>query len=80
MTLEQITTFFGWMTVVNLLIYLWTAGFVILARSWITRVECAMMGQSPEAWERFNIDYLSRFKLAILVFNLSPWLALKIAF
>lgn len=78
MTLDQLTALFGWMTLINIVIYSIAAGFIIFARDWIVRLQSGLMGIPPEDWPGYYIDYLSRYKLAIVVFNLAPYLALLI--
>ena len=36
------------------------------------------MGVPAEDWTGYYIDYLSRYKLMLIVFNLAPYLALRI--
>ena len=78
MELAELTAFFGWMLIINLGIYLLAAAFIIFAGDWAARFEARITGVPKEEWPRFFIDYLSRYKIAIMVFNLAPWLALFI--
>lgn len=78
MGLAELTTLFGWMTVINLAVYIVTALCVTLGRNRITRLQTRLTGLGAEDWPRAYVDYLSRYKLLILVFNLTPYLALRI--
>jgi hypothetical protein len=78
MTLDLATAIFGWMTVINLAVYLVAAAFIVFARGWITHLQERLMGVPAERWPELYVDYLSRYKLAIMVFNVAPWLALTI--
>lgn len=78
MDLTTLAAIFGWMLVVNLIIYLWSALFIIFGRDWVWRLQARVTGIPAEEWPRLSMDYLSRFKLAIIVFNLAPYLALRI--
>lgn len=79
MTLDTLTAIFGWMTLINIVIYGLQAGIMIFAQEWLIGVQSRIMGMEDADWPQVYLDYLSRYKLAILVFNLVPWLALVIA-
>ncbi|MEL7104898.1 MAG: hypothetical protein AAGM21_03190 [Pseudomonadota bacterium] len=52
--------------------------FIIFARDIAVGLQ-ARITDVPEAeWPRLFIDYLSRYEITIMVFNLAPWLALLI--
>jgi hypothetical protein len=78
MSVAEMTAVFGWMLVLNLGLYLISAGFLIFARDWVCRFEARMTGVPAEDWPKILVDYLGRYKLAILVLNLVPYLALRI--
>lgn len=78
MDMEQVTAVFGWMLLINLAVYTLAAVFIVFARDWTARLEARITGVPAEEWPRFFIDYLSRYKVAIMVFNLAPYLALRI--
>lgn len=78
MDFSEITAVFGWMLLINLGLYSLLAILFMSARDWLCRFEARMTGVPEEAWPRIIVDYLGRYKLAILVFNLVPYLALRI--
>lgn len=78
MSIQDIAAVFGWMTIVNVVIYTWVALFVIFGRDWMARMQARILGIPEEKMPDYFIDYLSRYKLAILIFNLAPYLALRI--
>ncbi len=78
MDISQVTAVFGWMLVVNLGVYLLAAAFIVFARDWVSRLEARITGVPEEAWPQIFVDYLSRYKIAIMVFNLAPYVALRI--
>ncbi len=78
MGLEQLTAVFGWMTLINLVVYIWAAAFIVFARDWTSKLQARIMGVPVEDWPGYYVDYLSRYKLLIIVFNLAPYLALRI--
>ena len=78
MDMTALTAIFGWMLVINLVIYTFSAIFILFARDWVSNFEARLTGVPAEDWPRIFVDYLSHYKIAILVFNLAPWLALVI--
>lgn len=76
MTLAQVTSVFGWMTVINIVIYMLAAAFIIFGRNWLVELQSRMMGVPVEDWPRLYVDYLSRYKIALLMFNVVPYIAL----
>jgi len=79
MGMDGLTAVFGWMLLINVLIYMLQAGFIVFARDWVSGLQARMTGVPRDDWPRLYVDYLSRYKIAIIVFNLAPWLALLIA-
>ena len=78
MDTTQITAIFGWMLVINLVVYTFAAAVIIFAGGWAARLEAWVTGVPAEEWPKLFIDYLSRYKIAIMVFNLAPYVALRI--
>lgn len=78
MDLSQVTAVFGWMLVINLGVYTLAAVLIVFARDWTSKLEARITGIAAEKWPQIFVDYLSRYKIAIMVFNLAPYLALRI--
>lgn len=78
MDVQNLTAVFGWMTVINGLIYVVAALAVILGRGPIARLHSGLLGVPAGDWPRIYVDYLARYKILILMLNFTPWLALKI--
>ena len=78
MNIETLSTFFGWMTLINLGLYIWTAIMCMGAKSWIQRVHGKMFELSPEQINAFLYGYLGCYKIIFIVFIFVPWIALKI--
>jgi len=76
--LTEITTFFGWYTVVNIGIYAITAIAVILFRNAVKKIHSKLTGVPVENLDELYFSYLGNFKLAIILFALTPYIALKI--
>ena len=78
MDINEMTAVFGWMLVINVAIYALSAVFIIFARDFAVKLQAQIPGVPAEDWPQILMDYLSRYKIAILVFNFVPWLALRI--
>lgn len=78
MDIEKLTAVFGWMSVINLGVYLWAAAMIILARDRVVRLQAWMTGVPEAEWPGYYVDYLSRYKIGIIMFNLAPYFALRI--
>ena len=75
---QTLTTFFMWSTIVNVAVFAWGATWFSLAPDFIYRMQTRMF---PLPRERFDVvvyALLGLHKIAILVFNLAPWVALLI--
>jgi hypothetical protein len=75
---QTLTTFFMWCTIINgSLLVLWAA-FIAFAPNLVYRTQSTWF---PGPRETFNVilySFLGVFKIVFLVFNLVPYLALRI--
>jgi hypothetical protein len=78
MTVELIRDSLAWCAVINIgVLLLWFLGFT-LAHDWIYRIHGKWFKLS---WEKFDaIHYASMgfFKICVILFNVTPYLALRI--
>ncbi len=77
-TPETLANFFGWMLIVNAIVLLLTAGAITLLRSWIVGVHSRMTGVDAAALPALYFQYMANYKIAVIVFNLAPYIALRI--
>ena len=79
MTLENTTEFLGWCAIIN--IGLLVLGSISLAamRGPIAAIHGKMFGLDEQELSRQYFQYLAQYKIAIFVFNLVPYVALRIA-
>lgn len=77
-SLDTLTTFFGWLTIVCVGIYILTALGIFLLRGFMVRVNTRLFGIEEEAVLRYAFAYVGNFKLAITVLAFAPWLALTL--
>ena len=72
------TTFFGWMTVVNLGIYLISVIALASMRGFAYRINAKIFGISEDDIATISVQYVAAYKVLIAAFFFAPWLALKL--
>lgn len=76
MTLETLHRLLGWCTLINYgILTLWFLLF-LGARDWIYRFHGRWFRLSPEQFDALHYGGMTCYKLLVIVFNLTPWLAL----
>ena len=78
MNIEILKELFGWMTVINLGLYIWTSVACIFMKGFLSRISVKMFDVSEETGKAIIYGYVGMYKLLFLVCNLVPWLALTI--
>lgn len=78
MTLEMIRSTLAWSTVINLGILLWWFVFISLAHDWTYRFHSKWFKLSEEKFDTIHYAGMALFKIGIFLFNLAPYLALRI--
>ena len=78
MEMAVLTAIFGWMLVINIVVYTLAAVVIIFARDFASNLEARITGIPAEKWPDIFINYLSHYKIAIMMFNLAPYMALRI--
>ena len=78
MNLDTLTSFLGWCSVINIVVMAVAALALTALREPLERLHARQFRLEPAAVRAAYFDYLSRYKIGILIFNLAPWLALKI--
>ncbi len=77
-SLETLTAVLGWCTVLNSVLLALAALLTMAMRDSMIRIHARMFGVSEADLLRAYFQYMARYKIAILVLNLTPYLALKI--
>ena len=77
-TLETVTAIFGWCTAINIGLFVLAAIFLIPMRGFVVAVHGKMLNLAEEDLSRAYFQYMAQYKIAILVLNLVPYIALKI--
>lgn len=78
MTITVLREFLGWCTLINLgLLYTWFF-WIMLASDWIYRLHYRWVNLSKEQFYSIHYGGIAIFKLSIILFNLTPYVALVI--
>ncbi|MEM9283924.1 MAG: DUF6868 family protein [Verrucomicrobiota bacterium] len=78
MNVETLTTFFGWCTLINIGLMFFSTIALASMRDWAKAVHSKWFGVPEVELDGLYFRYLAYFKIAVIVFNITPYLALKI--
>jgi len=77
MTMETLRHFFAWCAVINYAILILWCLLTLLSPAWVKTVT-RWFGLTDEKFASLNYAGISFYKLSIILFNLAPYLALRI--
>lgn len=77
MSIEQLTQFFGWCSAINFGVLIVTSIALVLLKSSVSKIHSRMVGVPESDLPALYFQYLAFYKIAIFVFNLVPYIALK---
>ncbi len=75
---ESLAEFLGWCSVINLGFLVFSALLVTLMRRPIARLHGKMFGLGEAELSRSYFSFLAHYEIAVIVFNVVPYLALQI--
>lgn len=75
---NELTHFFGLCTVINLVIYLFSAFFIIAFKNFTINIHSKIVGVEASELPNMYFKFLGNYKIGILLLNLSPYIALKL--
>jgi len=78
MTLQTLTELLGWTSVINIAILLFSTLSLIIMRGAITGIHSKLFGLDEKDLGRAYFQYLAQYKIAIIVLNIAPYLALRV--
>lgn len=78
MDITQLTVFLAWCTAINFVLLLLATIALISLRGLATRVHGALFGLPQIILQEQYFQYLAQYKIMIIMFNLVPYLALRI--
>ena len=77
-TIETFTTFLGWCSVINIGILLFTTLLLLPMNEWVANIHGRLFGIKRTDVQLSYFNYLANYKIVVLVFNLAPYIALKV--
>jgi len=78
MDLFTLTSFLGWCTILNISLLLFTSLMLILMRDSISKLHSKLFGVDEKQLAEFYFQYLAHYKIVIIVFNLVPYISMKL--
>jgi hypothetical protein len=78
MTVELLRDFLGWCSIINMALLLFWALWMMLARDFVYRVHGRWFPLSTEKLDATHYAGMLFFKMCIFLFNIVPYLALRI--
>ncbi|MEP6788200.1 MAG: DUF6868 family protein [Acidobacteriota bacterium] len=78
MTVETLRHFFAWSAVINYAMLLLWFGLHMAAHSWLVGLSQRFFSVSTEKYDAISLKAMFYFKLGIWLFNVGPYLALRI--
>ncbi len=78
MDIRTLREFFKWCTIINVALFILSAIMLIAAPDFIYNAHGQLFHMPREAFDVVLYSFLGLYKIVILVFNLIPYLALRI--
>ena len=76
--MSTLTAFLAWSTVINIGVLIIATLAVMLMRDSMGKIHGKMFGLDDTNLSRAYFQYIAQYKIAIFIFNLVPYLALRI--
>jgi hypothetical protein len=77
-TIAQLTVFLGWASLINIGLLLFSTLMVVLCRDWAVGIHSKMFNLDPATVPKMYFEYLGQYKVLVLVFNVVPYIALRV--
>ena len=77
-TIEAMREFLGWCSVVNIGLLVCSVIILLSLHGPVSRIHAKMFSLDEGDVSRAYFQYLAQYKIAIIVFNVVPYLALRI--
>ena len=76
--IDTLTTFLGWCSVINIGVLVLSTIILIIMREPVSSIHSRLFGLNQAELPATYFQYLGNYKVAIFIFNLVPYIALKI--
>ena len=77
MTIDTMTTFLGWVTLINILILAISSILIIIMKDKVVKIHAGLFSLEEADVKKCYFQFLAHYKILILMFNLAPYLALR---
>jgi hypothetical protein len=78
MDLNAVANFLGWCTLINFVLLLFSTVMLVMAGNFVAGIHQRLFSIDQAILRTCYFNYLANYKLLVLVFNLVPYLALRI--
>ncbi len=78
MSIETLTTFLGWCSVINISILLFSTILLLMMKNTVAKIHGRLFNINQKNLIPMYFQYLGNYKIAILILNIAPYFALKI--
>lgn len=76
--LQSLTTFLGWCSLINVGILLLSTAIILFAKRTILQLHSQMFSVTESQLNQLYLQFIAHYKMLILIFNLVPYIALKL--
>ncbi len=77
-SIETIREFLGWCSVINIGMLFISTIMLTIMRSWVVKIHASTTGVSEAELPRIYIEFLGNYKILIIIFNVVPYLSLRL--
>jgi len=77
-SIETLAAFLGWCTAINMGMLILASVLLGLTRGSISKIHAKMFALDEADLSRAYFQYLAQYKIAFFIFNLVPYIALRI--
>jgi len=78
MTVETMRAALGWCSIINIGLLLWWFFAITVLHDWIYKIHSKWFKLSPATFNTIHYAGMAFFKIAVIVFNIVPYFALRI--
>lgn len=77
-TLELVRNAFGWCTIINMIVLLFWFVMLVMAHDFIFKIHSKLFRISQKRFDSIHYQGMMYFKVFVFMFNMVPYLALRI--
>ena len=78
MTIDSLTSFLGWCSVINIAILVFSTLMMIVMRDFSVKIHSRLFHVDVEALPSLYLQYLGNYKIAVIILNIVPYIVLRI--